>query len=317
MKKYALLFAACFCLFLNASAQQKITSYLKNNGFFVNSIDSADYIRIVRPINLGSKLYVVEEFYRSGKIRSIGYTKWPRVVAYDGSFTSFFENGNPKQTMIYSENEVVDSVSSYYPNGNLYTIQVYKKLKDSTVIYMNTLKDSTGSILVNNGNGTAVLYDENFTYVTGTGDFRNGKQDGEWTGALRNVDTLFYKERYANGGMLSGESTDGKGNIYHYTVSNMDPKFKGNKDFYRFIGMQVRYPPELARKKIQGTVHIVYTILTNGEISNVHATEGDHPELAAEGVRILKTAKKWSPAIVKGRKVEMTFSMPIAFTLDQ
>jgi TonB family protein len=317
MKKYALLFVACCCIFLKSSAQQEITSYLKNNGFLVNYIDSADYIRIVKPSDLGAKIFLVEEFYRSGKRKSIGYTKWPRMVVYEGSFKSFFENGNPKQSMTYSENKIIDSVYSFFPNGKLYSVQAYQKLKDSTITFMSTVKDSTGNTLVSDGNGTAVLYDENFEYITGKGNFRNGKMDGEWNGEVRNADTLSYKETYADGVMLSGESTNGKGNIYHYTVSNIEPRFKGSKDFYRFVGMQVRYPPHLARQHIQGTVHIIYTILKNGEISNIHATEGDHPDLAAEGVRILKTAQHWSPAIVKGRKVDMTFSMPMAFTLDQ
>lgn len=45
-----------------------------------------------------------------------------------------------------------------------------------------------------------------------SGPVKNGKHDGEWTGEIRLVDTLHNKEVYADGRMLAGESSDGKGN---------------------------------------------------------------------------------------------------------
>lgn len=316
MKNAALLFILACCLSLNAAAQQQNVYYMKKSGILVSQVDSADYIRIVKPSDKEPGLFTVQEFYRSGNKKSIGQSIWPKRIDYDGQFISFFENGKRKLSTTYAKGKIVDSVYSYYPNGRLYSVQAYAYLRDSAISNLITLRDSIGTALVTNGNGTAVLYDDDFKYVTATGKIKNGKYDGKWSGAIRDVDTLLYKESYADGKMLSGESTDGKGNVYHYNTSELKPLFKGGENaFNRQVGSQMRYPPDLARQKIEGAVLINYTILANGEMSNVHAVQAAHPGLAAEAIRVLKTAKDWQPGVFKGRKVDVTLSMPMNFTL--
>gem|GEM_PF-6252368 len=211
---------------------------------------------------------------------------------------------------------IVDSVYNFYPNGKLYTSLFYTYIGDSSVVNVSLVKDSTGTPLVTNGNGSAVFYDEDFKYVTGKGNIKNGKYDGEWTGELRSKDTLRYKEVYAEGRMLSGESTDGKGKMYHYSTSELKPQFKGGMTaFYRQIAKGVRYPPEAVRYRIQGIAQVRFVIKSNGEISDVRVINDVHPALAAEAVRMVKTSKGWSPGAIKGRVVDVSFTVPVSFTL--
>ena len=151
---------------------------------------------------------------------------------------------------------------------------------------------------------------------TGISSLKDGKYDGEWTGELRTADTLHYKEVYANGKMLSGESNDGKGHVYHYTTSEIKPHFKGGMPaFLQQVARGIRYPPHLAARKIQGVAHIKFVILPNGEISDVHAINDVDPAFAAEGIRVIKASKGWKAGSLKGRVVSVSYVVPLSFSL--
>jgi TonB family protein len=309
-------FLACILLGMNVYAQKQNTYFLKNNGDYVKQLDSADFIRIVQEPEKGSKLYFTREFYKSRRKKSYGYSNTIDPPRYEGQFVSFFENGNRKQVMNYLHGKAADTVYNYFPNGVLYSTLFYSQSGDSSIVYMEQLSDSTGNSLVTRGTGHAVIYDEDFKYITGQGDIKNGKYNGVWTGELRTTDTLRYKEVYAEGKMLSGESTDAKGNVYHYTTSEVKPHYKDGMDaFFNKIGKGVRYPTELAAKHIQGVAQIKFVVLRNGKISDVHAINEVHPGLAAEAMRMIKSVEGWEPGIQKGRIVDVSYVVPISFTL--
>jgi TonB family protein len=311
------LFISSLLLTLNVSAQRQNTYFLKNNGDYVTKMDSADFIRIVQEPEKGSTLYLTKEFYASGNKKSYGYSHSIDPPTYEGQYISFFEKGMKKQIIKYLHGKMTDSVFSYFPNGKLYTSLFYTPTGDSSMVDVESVKDSTGAVLVTKGNGYAVLYDEDFKYITGKGNIKNGKYDGEWTGELRTTDTLRYKEIYAEGKLLSGESTDTKGHTYHYTTSEVKPHFKGGMQaFYQQVARSIRYPSNLAAQRIQGIAHIKFVILTNGEISDVHVINDVYSGLAEEAMRVIKIAKGWQPGSQKGRTVNVSYVVPISFTLS-
>lgn len=317
MKKIVfLLFLSCTLLSMNVSAQKQNTYFLKNNGDYVKKLDSADFIRIVQEREKGSKLYFTREFYKSRNKKSYGYSFTIDPPRYEGQFVSFFENGNRKQVMSYLHGKVADTVFNYFPNGELYSTLFYSQSGDSSIVYIEQLSDSSGNSLVTHGTGNAVIYDEDFKYIIGQGNVKNGKYDGIWTGELRTTDTLRYKEVYAEGKMISGESTDAKGNVYHYTTSEVKPHYKGGMDaFFNKIGKGVRYPSNLAAQRIQGVAQIKFVVLSSGQISDVHVINEVHPGLAAEAMRMIKSVEGWEPGIQKGRIVNVSYVVPISFTL--
>jgi TonB family protein len=317
MKKITfLIFISLILLCVQVSAQKQNVYLLKNNGDYVKNSDSADFIRTVEEPEKGSDLYPTKEFYISGKRKSYGYSSRIDPPLYEGSYLSFFENGIKKHYRVYVKGKITDTTYNYFSNGKVYSTLFYKQSGDSSIVYFKSVNDSTGAAMVTDGNGYAVLYDEEFKYITGKGNVKNGKYDGEWTGELRTKDTLYYKEVYAEGKMISGTSIDGKGNVYHYTTSEEGAHFKGGINaFYEKIKRGVRYPRYQATQRIQGVAHVKFVILTNGEITDVHVINDVDPGLAHEAVRFVKTAKGWHPGSVKGRLVKVSYIVPISFTI--
>ena len=313
MKKIVfLVFSSLILLFTSVTAQKQDLYFLKNNGDYVKNADSADFIRTVQEPEKRSKLYPVLEVYMNGTRKSYGYSSMLDKPVYEGRFISFFENGRKKQISSYLKGKLTDTAYNHFPNGKLYTTLYYEQSGDSSIVYVKSVNDSTGAAMVTDGNGYAVLYDDDFTYVTGKGNVKNGKYDGEWTGELRTTDTLRYKEVYAEGKMLSGESIDAKGNVYHYTISDEKPKFKGGiKAFHKQVFREFK-ARELVRRGIQGVAQVKCVILTSGEISDVQVTNDVDYELAAEAIRVIKLQKGWQPARIKGRVVDMSQTFPIS-----
>ncbi|WP_432708010.1 energy transducer TonB [Pedobacter sp.] len=317
MKKIIfLVFSSLVLLFTSVSAQKQDLYFLKNNGDYVKNADSADYIRTVQEPEKRSKLYPVLEVYMNGTRKSYGYSSVRDKPLYEGRFISFFENGRKKQISSYLKGKLIDTAYNHFPNGKLYTTLYYEQSGDSSIVYVKSVNDSTGAAMVTDGNGYAVLYDDDFTYVTGKGNVKNGKYDGEWTGELRTTDTLRYKEVYAEGKMLSGTSTDAKGNVYHYTISEEKPMFKdGMKAYYKQLTQSVRYPRDLAAQRIQGVAQIKFVVLKNGELSDVHLINDVHPCLAKEAIRAINSIKGWKPGSVKGRLANVMFTIPVSFNV--
>jgi TonB family protein len=317
MKKIVfLIFSSLILLCLQVSAQKQNIYFLKNNGDYVKNADSADFIRTVQEPEKGSKLYPIKELYMNGTRKSFGYSSQIDPPIYEGSFLSFFENGRNKHYRTYVKGKITDSTYNYFPNGKLHSTLFYKQSGDSSIVYVRSVNDSTGTAMVTDGTGYAILYDDDFKYITGKGNVKNGKYDGEWTGELRTTDTLYYKEVYADGRMLSGTSTDAKGNEYHYTTPDIGPHFEGGiKAFYEQIKTGIRYPRQEAAQGIQGVAQVKFVVLTNGDISDVHAINDVDPGLAAEAVRFVKTSKGWHPGSQKGRLVEAFYIIPISFTI--
>lgn len=317
MKKSALLLFITCLLFLNAVAQKRDIYFFKNNGDTVSMLDSADYFRVVQEPEEGSSLYSTKEFYSNKKIKSIGYSSRIYPPVYDGQYMSFYMNGNKKQVLNYANGKIIDIKYDYYPNGRLYCSLDFGPESTSPTRLIKTMKDSTGKELVTEGNGHAVYYERDFRHIREEGDIKNNKPEGKWSGEVVGKDTLTYKEIYADGKLLSGESTDGKGNVYHYTALETVPEYKGGmKLFYDFLKRELKYPYSNAGQIMQDVVWVKFTVLKNGKLSNLHVERAGNRFLDAEVIRAIGLSGNWLPATKRGRPVDAyPFTMPVNFNI--
>ena len=320
MSKYLLVLCISITA-LTAAAQRQNTYFFNKHDEFVKDKDSAFYVRLVQePAPENPALYIVNEFYVSdGGKKSTGFSSKIEPLVYEGKYVTYFKNGNKRSIINYKNGKRVDTVTNFYPNGRLYSQSVYTYDPSSkeSLIYVKSVKDSTGKDLVIDGNGEALYYDEQFKTIIARGNIRNGAYDGIWEGRVANP-KMSYEDTYAAGKFISGESKDEQNKIYTYTKIRVLPKFKdGNSAFYKFLSKNMSYPKSMAAERISGKVFLQFTVKADGKLSNIKVVNKVEQDFALEALRVLRQSPNWEPGQIRGKSVDMLFNIPISFTLPQ
>ena len=82
-----------------------------------------------------------------------------------------------------------------------------------------------------------------------------------------------------------------------------------------FLKNTLKYPKDCEVAGIEGRVMMRFVINEDGTISNMEAMQSPDERLTAEATRVVGLMPKWTPAIDKGKKVKMRYSLPITFRL--
>lgn len=318
-----LCFACLLLLSCLAFAQKQNVYFLKNDLRLVSNKDSADFIRIVREPEEGSKLYVVLEYYTSGQRKRVTRsTKIDPVLRLEGQCVEYYPNGKIKSSANYVRNNLTGDVFNYFPNGKIYTVEDYGPA-DTGAHYqadyrkeplIKTCRDSTGKEMVTDGNGHYLIYNSDFKRVDEEGDVKNGQRVGEWKGHAEGGKVTF-SEFYKEGKLQNGTATD-SGGTYKYTVRAINAQYKNGIDaFGRYLGHQISYPIQDREYGIQGTVLLSFVINKDGTVKTIKVIRHVSPSIDAEAVRVLAKSKDWLPAVYFGRQVSSKFTVPISFTL--
>ena len=95
---------------------------------------------------------------------------------------------------------------------------------------------------------------------------------------------------------------------------NSLPQFPGGQDsLSSFLSRNLRY---LEREiDVQGKVTIQFTVTKTGKIKHPHIIRKLYKSFDAEALRVIKLMPNWIPAYLNEKPVEMTYTMPINFTL--
>lgn len=111
--------------------------------------------------------------------------------------------------------------------------------------------------------------------------------------------------------------TDKKEDELILTVPDVMPEFPGGeKALWYYIASHLRYPYEAAEQGIQGRVFVVFVINTNGKIERIKIVRGVHPILNAEAIRVVSQMPDWAPATKDGKAVNVSYTIPMAFYLQ-
>ena len=82
-----------------------------------------------------------------------------------------------------------------------------------------------------------------------------------------------------------------------------------------FLQRTLKYPKDCEAAGIEGRVVMRFVINEDGTISNMEPLNSPDERLTAEAKRVINLMPKWTPAIDKGKKVKMRYSLPITFRL--
>ena len=101
-----------------------------------------------------------------------------------------------------------------------------------------------------------------------------------------------------------------------YGIVDKAPEFPGGEEaLMEFVGKNLNYPKEAAKRKIQGTVHVRFTVNSEGNVTVDRVLGTPDKLLAEEAIRIVNIMPKWIPGIRDGKTVSSYFIIPIKFVL--
>ncbi len=108
----------------------------------------------------------------------------------------------------------------------------------------------------------------------------------------------------------------GEGGIYE-TVDTQAEFADGQVALFRWISMNVKYPPICRENNMQGKVIVSIVVEIDGGVtlSTIKQSSG-HKELDDEALRICTQMPRWIPAKYKGKAVRSYYNLPVVFKLE-
>ena len=101
----------------------------------------------------------------------------------------------------------------------------------------------------------------------------------------------------------------------HIVIKN--PEFPGGMTgLINFLAENIKYPLEAHKNTIEGSVITSFTVNKDGSISNISIEQSVHPLLDAEAIRVISIMPKWRPGLQRGKPVNVSFTLPIVFSIS-
>jgi protein TonB len=104
-----------------------------------------------------------------------------------------------------------------------------------------------------------------------------------------------------------------------YTVVQQKAEFPGGEAaMAKFLRKNFKYPRNAQRMGITGKVYLRFVVRKNGAIDEVTVLKGiaNCNECNEEAMRLVRMMPPWTPAQQNGNSVNVYFSLPITFTLQ-
>jgi len=95
------------------------------------------------------------------------------------------------------------------------------------------------------------------------------------------------------------------------------PEFPGGEiGLRKFIYDHVKYPPRAIETNLEGKIYVRFCVNSKGMVERVSIARGVDPILDNEAMRVVKGLPKWKPGENGGRKVNVWYTVPISFKLN-
>jgi TonB family protein len=180
------------------------------------------------------------------------------------------------------------------------------KYEPRTIIYSDSIMMKHGSLME--------------WYPSGALKTRGAYLAGRLNGTLETFhanDKPMQVEEYHLDTLKKATSFDSLGTeIAHKPFFELPKYPKGDAAMYKFLSQTVRYPANARQMGAQETIFVSFSIDKTGKVTDVKSVKNKSPELGFESVRTIKALPKWSPALLDGKPIEMTYVMPITYGIE-
>ena len=285
-----------------------------DSSWIESTAENYKYFRIIEDYYSNKKSYVYKDYYKSKAVKAIGTSIDKDIIKPDGQFVTFYENGNKKSIVTFTDKKKSGKEFNWYENGNLKSELEYFENKKGEVEskinnYWNPQKEQT----VTDGNGEYLDISE---YGEEGGKIKNGLPDGIWKGKFFKSKAIF-TENYENGKLISGVTTDSLNIEHPYTIVDQRPSpKKGIDSFYSYVAKSMYIPME-ARNTVFGKIYLTFIVDKDGTLVEPKILKGLGYGLDDSAIRVIKNAKKWNPGIRRGIPVRVLYSLPITIAKKQ
>lgn len=95
------------------------------------------------------------------------------------------------------------------------------------------------------------------------------------------------------------------------------PQFPGGESaLLKYLSDHIKYPETAIENNLQGRVVVQFVVKRDGSIGEVKVVRGKDPDLDKEAVRIVKTLPTFIPGRMNGQAVNVWYTLPISFKLQ-
>lgn len=91
----------------------------------------------------------------------------------------------------------------------------------------------------------------------------------------------------------------------------------GIAQFYKYLADHIKYPSQARRMGVEGRVFVQFVINTDGTLTDLQVIKGIGAGCDEEAVRVLTSAKPWTPGTQRGVPVRQRMVLPITFHLGR
>ena len=102
-----------------------------------------------------------------------------------------------------------------------------------------------------------------------------------------------------------------------FHLADVRPTFQGGDEnnFSKWVNSNLTYPAEAEEKGVQGRVTLSFTVTSTGKVCDVKVLRGVDPLLDKEAVRVVEMSPDWTPGMVDGKPVAVSYAFPVIFML--
>lgn len=102
-----------------------------------------------------------------------------------------------------------------------------------------------------------------------------------------------------------------------FEVVEKMPEFPGGMNgLIEYLQTNVKYPAESHKAGIQGRVIVSFVVTKDGSISDAKILRSVEALLDQEALRVITAMPKWTPGTQRGQAVNVRFTVPVAFRLN-
>lgn len=96
------------------------------------------------------------------------------------------------------------------------------------------------------------------------------------------------------------------------------PQFPGgDAELYKFISNNLNYPAMAIENNVQGRVIVQFVVTSDGSVGNVKVARSVDRDLDNEAIRVCKKLPKFIPGKQNGQPVNVWYTLPVTFKLQQ